>query len=151
MRLGFAGAMRTGNSIRPAPAAPLRRWRFLLLVYVLTDWNVATTFLTVTRRFTEIQRQLALNHAIWFFIGLPLFLLFVSPSLVLFGATALRRRRPLTFGARLSIVTIIALFIFGYVKGRFTGAKPIKSAFQTALIGSVAAAAAFFIARLIGG
>lgn len=48
-------------------------------------------------------------------------------------------------------ITVIALFIFGYVKGRFTGSGPIKSAFQTCLIGSLAAAAAFFIARLIGG
>jgi vacuolar iron transporter family protein len=48
-------------------------------------------------------------------------------------------------------ITVVALFVFGYVKGRFTGAKPLKSAFQTCLIGSIAAAAAFFIARLIGG
>lgn len=48
-------------------------------------------------------------------------------------------------------ITVLALFIFGYVKGQFTGAKPLKSAFQTCLIGSLAAAAAFFIARLIGG
>ena len=48
-------------------------------------------------------------------------------------------------------ITVIALFLFGYVKGHFTGAKPLKSAVQTCLIGSVAAAAAFFIARLIGG
>lgn len=49
------------------------------------------------------------------------------------------------------VITVIALFVFGYVKGRFTGTKPLKSAAQTCLIGSVAAAAAFFIARLIGG
>lgn len=48
-------------------------------------------------------------------------------------------------------ITIVALFVFGYVKGTFTGAKPLKSAIQTCLIGSIAAAAAFFIARLIGG
>lgn len=48
-------------------------------------------------------------------------------------------------------ITVIALFVFGYVKGRFTGTTPFRSAFQTCLIGSVAAAAAFFIARLIGG
>lgn len=48
-------------------------------------------------------------------------------------------------------ITVVALFVFGYVKGRFTGTKPLKSAAQTCLIGSVAAAAAFFIARLIGG
>ena len=46
-------------------------------------------------------------------------------------------------------ITVVALFIFGYVKARFTGAKPLKSALQTCLIGSVAAGAAFFIARLI--
>jgi VIT1/CCC1 family predicted Fe2+/Mn2+ transporter len=49
------------------------------------------------------------------------------------------------------VVTVTALFVFGYVKGHFTGTKPLKSAFQTCLIGSVAAAAAFAIARLIGG
>ena len=48
-------------------------------------------------------------------------------------------------------ITVIALFVFGYIKGQFTGAKPLKSAIQTCLIGSIAAAAAFFIARLIGG
>jgi vacuolar iron transporter family protein len=48
-------------------------------------------------------------------------------------------------------ITVIALFLFGYVKGQFTGAKPLKSALQTCLIGSIAAATAFFVARLIGG
>jgi VIT1/CCC1 family predicted Fe2+/Mn2+ transporter len=44
-------------------------------------------------------------------------------------------------------VTLIALVTFGYVKGRFTGAPPTRSAVQTALIGGLAAAAAFAIAR----
>jgi VIT1/CCC1 family predicted Fe2+/Mn2+ transporter len=47
-------------------------------------------------------------------------------------------------------VTLTALVIFGFVKGRFTGARPIRSAVQTAAIGTVAAGAAFAIARLIG-
>ena len=46
-------------------------------------------------------------------------------------------------------VTLLALLVFGYVKGRFTGARPLRSALQTVLIGGVAAAAAFVIARLI--
>jgi VIT1/CCC1 family predicted Fe2+/Mn2+ transporter len=46
-------------------------------------------------------------------------------------------------------VTLLALLVFGYVKGRFTGAQPLKSAFQTTLIGGLAAGAAFLIARLI--
>jgi vacuolar iron transporter family protein len=45
-------------------------------------------------------------------------------------------------------VTLVALSVFGYVKGRFTGAAPVRSAWQTALIGGLAAAAAFLIARL---
>ncbi|GCE30127.1 hypothetical protein KDA_56110 [Dictyobacter alpinus] len=49
------------------------------------------------------------------------------------------------------VATLIALLVFGYVKGRFTGAKPFRSALQTALIGGLAAAAAFLIARLISG
>jgi VIT1/CCC1 family predicted Fe2+/Mn2+ transporter len=47
------------------------------------------------------------------------------------------------------VVTLLALLVFGYVKGHFTGASPIRSGLQTALIGGVAATAAFLIARLI--
>lgn len=46
-------------------------------------------------------------------------------------------------------VTLAALFIFGFVKGRFTTARPLRSALETALVGSVAAGAAFLIARAI--
>jgi VIT1/CCC1 family predicted Fe2+/Mn2+ transporter len=46
-------------------------------------------------------------------------------------------------------VTLVALFVFGFIKGHFTGAKQLQSAFQTMLIGGLAAAAAFLIARLI--
>lgn len=47
------------------------------------------------------------------------------------------------------IVTLIALFIFGYIKGKFTGSKPYKSAWQTTLVGGLAAGIAFLIAKLI--
>jgi len=46
-------------------------------------------------------------------------------------------------------VTLLALLVFGFIKGRFTGTRPMRSALQTALIGSVAAGAAFLIARAI--
>jgi vacuolar iron transporter family protein len=45
--------------------------------------------------------------------------------------------------------TLVALLIFGYVKGHFTGARPFRSAMQTALIGGLAAAVAFGLAKLI--
>jgi len=47
------------------------------------------------------------------------------------------------------VVTLVALAAFGYLKGRFTGAHPFRSAAQTTVIGGLAAAAAFAIARAI--
>lgn len=46
-------------------------------------------------------------------------------------------------------ITLAALAVFGWVKGRFTGTNPFVSAWQTCLIGGIAAAAAFGIARAI--
>lgn len=47
-------------------------------------------------------------------------------------------------------VTLGALFVFGHIKGRFTGTRPLRSALHTTAIGGVAAAFAFAIARLVG-
>jgi vacuolar iron transporter family protein len=47
------------------------------------------------------------------------------------------------------LLTLGALLAFGYVKGHFTGTRPIRGAIQTMLIGGLAAAAAFAIARAI--
>ncbi len=47
------------------------------------------------------------------------------------------------------VVTLLALFIFGYVKGKFTGLVPFKGGLQTIVIGGLAAAAAFAIARAV--
>ena len=46
-------------------------------------------------------------------------------------------------------VTLLALFGFGGIKGHFTGVKPLRGGMQTVLVGGLAAAAAFLIARLI--
>lgn len=46
------------------------------------------------------------------------------------------------------IITLCALAGFGYIKGRFTGISPIRSAIQTTFTGGLAAAAAFALARL---
>ncbi|MGS0743731.1 VIT1/CCC1 transporter family protein [Glaciimonas sp. GG7] len=48
-----------------------------------------------------------------------------------------------------TVVTLLALYIFGYLKGSITGTGGLKSGLQTLLVGSLAAAAAFGIARLI--
>jgi len=47
------------------------------------------------------------------------------------------------------ILTLTALLIFGYGKGRFTTEHPWRSAWQTALVGGLAAGAAFAIAKVI--
>jgi VIT1/CCC1 family predicted Fe2+/Mn2+ transporter len=44
--------------------------------------------------------------------------------------------------------TLLALAVFGFVKGHYTGVSPLKSSFRTTLIGGLAAAAAFSIAKL---
>jgi len=64
----------------------------------------------------------------------------LGPYIVLTAAMAL----PASVG-----ITLLALALFGYVKGHFTGASPVRSALQTVLIGGLAAAAAFVIARAI--
>lgn len=48
------------------------------------------------------------------------------------------------------VVTLLALLVFGYVKGRFTTARPLRSAWQTVVVGGLAAGAAFVIAKAIG-
>jgi VIT1/CCC1 family predicted Fe2+/Mn2+ transporter len=46
-------------------------------------------------------------------------------------------------------VTLVALFIFGYVKGRMTGIAPLRGGVQTVVIGGLASAVAFGLARWI--
>jgi len=46
-------------------------------------------------------------------------------------------------------VTGGALAVFGWIKGRLTGTRPVRSGLHTLLIGGLAAAAAFLIARAL--
>ncbi|HUP04179.1 MAG TPA: VIT1/CCC1 transporter family protein [Bryobacteraceae bacterium] len=53
-------------------------------------------------------------------------------------------------GLKLSVaVTLVALFLFGFVKGKLTGIAPVRGGLQTVVIGGLASAAAFCLARLI--
>ena len=47
-------------------------------------------------------------------------------------------------------VTLVALFIFGWVKGKLTGISPWRGGMQTVVIGGLASAAAFGLAKWIG-
>lgn len=58
--------------------------------------------------------------------------------------------REMVVSLKLSVIlTLAALFVFGYIKGKFTGISAWRGAVQTTIIGGLAAAAAFGIARLI--
>jgi vacuolar iron transporter family protein len=54
-----------------------------------------------------------------------------------------------TEALKISVVaTLICLFIFGYFKSRITGVNPLLGALRVTLIGAMAAAAAFGVAKL---
>jgi VIT1/CCC1 family predicted Fe2+/Mn2+ transporter len=58
--------------------------------------------------------------------------------------------RDLFTGLSFSVaVTLVALFVFGYVKGKLTGIAPLRGGLQTVVIGGLASAAAFGLARWI--
>jgi vacuolar iron transporter family protein len=60
--------------------------------------------------------------------------------------------QPAQVSLRYSIlVTLCALATFGFIKGKFTGNPPLKSALQTLVIGAIAAAVAYAIARIVSG
>ena len=48
-------------------------------------------------------------------------------------------------------ITLVCLTVFGYFKSRMTGQPPVAGALKMALVGTLAAAAAFGIARLVSG
>ena len=48
-----------------------------------------------------------------------------------------------------SVVTVLALVVFGYVKSMFLGLAPVRGALQTVLVGSLAAGVAYVLARLL--
>lgn len=49
-----------------------------------------------------------------------------------------------------AVITVFCLLIFGYFKSKFTGQPPLRGAIRITIIGLIAAAAAFFIAKLVG-
>ncbi|MEO6922276.1 MAG: VIT1/CCC1 transporter family protein [Bryocella sp.] len=83
----------------------------------------------------------ALTIAVSYIVGgiIPL-----APYMLLTHAPALALKTSV-------VVTLIALTLFGAVKGRALGSPVLRSALQTAAIGGLAAAAAFGLAHLLNG
>jgi predicted membrane protein (TIGR00267 family) len=86
------------------------------------------------RRALQSALTIGLSYALSGFIPLSPYILIGSVQSALYAST---------------IVTLLALLIFGFIKGKIVGVTPTKSALQTFVVGGLAAAAAFGIARLI--
>jgi predicted membrane protein (TIGR00267 family) len=86
------------------------------------------------RRALQSALTIGLSYALSGFIPLSPYILIGSVQSALYAST---------------IVTLLALLIFGFIKGKIVGVTPTKSALQTIVVGGLAAAAAFGIARLI--
>ena len=48
-------------------------------------------------------------------------------------------------------ITLVCLLVFGFFKSRLTGQAPVLGALKMAATGAAAAAAAFYVARLVQG
>jgi VIT1/CCC1 family predicted Fe2+/Mn2+ transporter len=73
---------------------------------------------------------------------------YILGGLVPLSPYMLVSRLPVALGIS-AVVTLAALFVFGYVKGRLTGIAPVRGGLQTVGIGGLASAAAFGLARWI--
>ena len=82
----------------------------VLACYLAIGWNPLATLLAVQRRWTQVQPTIAVNHTLWMFIGLPIFLVFTSPAYwTAIGLNFRRIRRGDGFGRRLLICTLVAM------------------------------------------
>lgn len=75
---------------------------------------------------------IAISYIVGGFVPLTPYILIPSPATALLYS---------------AIVTLAALFVFGFIKGKFTGTSPWKSAAQTTMVGGVAAGVAYMAAR----
>ncbi|MEJ2709035.1 MAG: VIT1/CCC1 transporter family protein [Anaerolineales bacterium] len=87
------------------------------------------------RRAWQSAITIALSYAISGFIPLSPYILLNSVNRALYVSAG---------------VTLTALFVFGYIKGRITGISAFRSAVEMLIVGGIAAGAAFLIARWIG-
>lgn len=142
--------------VREKPAEEKREVREVFKAYGLSDEEVAP----ILRAF-EKRPQEWIDFMMRFELGLekPVAGRALKSALTIGAAYAVGGLVPLgpyialkdaSSALSLSIaLTLVALAVFGFIKGHFTGARPWKSAFQTTLIGGAAAAAAFAIARIV--
>jgi hypothetical protein len=121
----------------------------VLLVYLATGWNLPATLWAVSRRWSELQRTFTMNRPAWYVIGLPIFLLFVSPGVwALAGLGAGRARaRWRNLGMRLAVCTVAAMLFIYFVVGLTYELPRLWVAFLPPLTLGLAAASPLLAAR----
>jgi VIT1/CCC1 family predicted Fe2+/Mn2+ transporter len=142
--------------VRDIPAAEANE-----VIDVLTSYGVSAEVAAPVARALEQQPEAWIDFMMRFELGLEkpdpkralISALTIAAAYVVGGLVPLAPYFVFASAGRALVVsvgsTLLALFVFGYVKGHFTGAGPVRSALQTALVGGLAAAAAFGIARSI--
>lgn len=81
-----------------------------LAIYLAIGWNPLATLVAVQRRWTQVQPTIAVDHTLWLFIGLPIFLVFTSPAYwAVLGLNLRRLRRGGDFGRRLLLCTLATM------------------------------------------
>jgi hypothetical protein len=86
------------------------------LAWVALGWNIPLTLLATERRWSALQKTFQMNRPVWYAIGLPIFLLFLSPGLWTLLGTSLRRPR-LNFGTRLALCTAVVMALIYFLLG----------------------------------
>ena len=153
--MGLGGYLAARSDAEHFASEKLREEREVQAVPDVEELEVAEVFQLYGLTATEIApilRAFRNNHPAWvdFMMRFELGLEEPDPGRALWSALTIAGAYSSTQSALFIsvLVTLVALLAFGYVKGRFTGTRPWRSAAQTMLIGGVAATAAFLIARV---
>jgi hypothetical protein len=117
----WAGGWR--SVLRPAIGAVVGAVLAFVFLRLTLGWNAPHALFAVYRRFKEVQPLIYPHQGLWFVIGLPIFLLFVSPGLIVPAWMAVRRRgyvghqagrsslgRPLLFA---TLIVMGLTYVFG--------------------------------------
>jgi hypothetical protein len=67
--------------LKHAVAATIGFLLLALLIYLACGWNSISTLIATGRLYDKIKNTIGINETLWLFIGLPIFLLFVTPAL----------------------------------------------------------------------
>jgi hypothetical protein len=72
---------RLRHVLKHAVAATIGFFLLAGLIYFASGWNSIATLIATGRLYNKVKNTIGINETLWLFIGLPIFLLFVTPAL----------------------------------------------------------------------